>query len=60
MRGQGFTDHFLTAIPANRVVGMLSGQNAVLRGELSVTAATTARVQAELPGVPGAEGGELK
>ena len=46
-----FTDHFLSVIPAERVIGMLSGQNAVLRGDLTVTAASTFRVQAELPGV---------
>jgi CubicO group peptidase (beta-lactamase class C family) len=46
-----FTDYFLSVIPAERLVTMLSSQNAVLRSELSVTAASTAQLQAELPGV---------
>jgi CubicO group peptidase (beta-lactamase class C family) len=46
-----FTDHFLSVIPAGRIVAMLSSQNAVLRGGLSVTVATSARLQAELPGI---------
>jgi CubicO group peptidase (beta-lactamase class C family) len=46
-----FSDHFLTVIPADRLVSQLSGQNAVLGGELSVTAASTDQVQAELPGI---------
>jgi len=46
-----FTDHFLSVIPGDRVVAMLSGQNAVLRGELTVSDASAFRLQAELPGV---------
>jgi CubicO group peptidase (beta-lactamase class C family) len=46
-----FTEHFLTKIPADRLVSMLSGQNAVLRGELSVATATTDKVRAGLPGL---------
>jgi CubicO group peptidase (beta-lactamase class C family) len=46
-----FTEHFLTMVPAERLVAMLSGQAAALQGELSVTAATTEQVQAKLPGI---------
>jgi CubicO group peptidase (beta-lactamase class C family) len=46
-----FAEHFLSVVPAARLVSMLSGQAAVLRGGLSVTTATTDKVQAELPGL---------
>jgi CubicO group peptidase (beta-lactamase class C family) len=45
-----FTEHFLTVIPAGRIVAMLSSQAAAFQGELSVTDARANRLQAGLPG----------
>ena len=41
-----FTEHFLTVIPAERIVTTLSSQAALFQDELSVTHATRERVQA--------------
>ena len=46
-----FTEHFLTVIPAERIVTTLSSQAALFQDELSVTHATRERVQAGLAGL---------